>query len=339
MVARFDDVNELYIQDVASQIAAVREDKIVDYMLALALIIPRISQINAQIESAIEAMAAESKKIYSEAIEETYSDQRFGARIDELPEAALDDIVDYRKSVERATARTMRRFVVANNVSQSYQQAVNEAVVARESGLGDYQGLMRATVRSLGRTGITVRGEDGKNYGIENAITNCILDGVRDVQQHANDVIGTELKFDAVEISVHDDPAPDHEPIQGHIFMRSEFNKLQAHEGFVDVDGIRYSAQVRAIGELNCRHLAFPFSTKDGVRRYSPKDLRIMMARNKRGCYINGKHYTLYDARQYRNRLAAEKKRNENVMLAAQAANDSVLENQAKERVKTLPFD
>ena len=321
--------------DVASQIAAIREDQIMDYMLALALIVPRINQLTAQIDNATIAAAADIKKIYADAVEETYNDQRFASRAKELPESARVDIQEYKTAVERATARTMRQLTQTNNVSQSYQQAVNKAVVARRSGLGDYQGLMRPTVRDLGRTGITVA-DGGKHFSISSAIDKCIQDGVYDIQQHANQVMGDALKFDAVEISVHDDPAPDHEPIQGNIFMRGEFNKLQGHEAFVDIDGTRYPAQVRAIGELNCRHLAFPFSTKDGVRRYSPNDLRIMRKRNKQGCMIDGKHYTLYEARQYANRLRAERGRQESVLLAAQKAGDKVLEQKTKERINAI---
>lgn len=336
MVSRFDSVNAFYIQDLAAQIAAVREDQIVDYMLALALLIPRIAEVNAQIEKAVEKSAVDIRDIYTAAVDETYNDQRFKGQIKDLPEATLVDISKHRMAVERATAATMRRLVAANNVSQTYQQAVNKAVISRNSGLDNQDGLMRSTVRTIGRTGIVVTGEDGKNRSIESTITNAILDGVRDVQQYANDAIGADLKFDAVEISVHDDPAPDHEPIQGNIFMRAEFNKLQGHEAFVDVDGTRYPAQVRAIGELNCRHLAFPFSTKDGVRRYSPNDLRIMRKRNKQGRMIDGKHYTLYEARQYANRLRAERGRQESVLLAAQKAGDKVLEQKTKERINAI---
>ena len=61
-----------------------------------------------------------------------------------------------------------------------------------------------------------------------------------------------------------------------------------------------------------------------------------MRQRNRRGCWIDGKHYTLYEAQQRQKRLDREKKRQESIKIAAQAADDTVLEKDATDKIKTI---
>ena len=81
----------------------------------------------------------------------------------------------------------------------------------------------------------------------------------------------------------------------------------------------------RPIGALNCRHIVYGFSTKRSKRRYTPEQLDAMIERNARGCDINGKHYTLYDAKQYLGRLEAAERKQLDIARTAEAAGDKVL--------------
>ena len=335
VVARFDEANRFYIRDLARQIAAIRDDELADIIALFAALSVNMAAVNAQIDRAVDQSAKDIGRIYDQTINDVYADQRFSRALRDTPlsDEAKRSIEQRKAAVERETGRVMRRLTRANNVSDTYRQAANKGVISLRSGLGNYDGLMRPTLRKIGRVGLQVMGDDLKNHSLESYIENCIEDGIQEITQYANDVIAEEVKLDAVEISVHEDPAPDHEPFQGHIFMRGEFNKLQNHEDFTDIDGERFPAQIRAIGELNCRHLAFGFSSKYGVRRYSKRQLRDMEARNRRGCIINGKHYTLYEARQLTNRLISEKGRLENILIAAISAHDSALENETMDKI------
>ncbi len=338
VVARFDEANRFYIRDLARQIAAIRDDELADIIALFAALSVNMAAVNAQIDRAVDQSAKDIGRIYDQTIKDVYADQRYSRALRDTPlsDEAKRSIEQRKAAVVRETGRVMRRLTRANNVSDTYRQAANKGVISLRSGLGNYDGLMRPTLRKIGRVGLQVMGDDLKNHSLESYVENCIEDGIQEITQYANDVISEEVKLDAVEISVHEDPAPDHEPFQGHIFMRGEFNKLQNHEDFTDIDGERFPAQIRAIGELNCRHLAFGFSSKYGVRRYSKRQIRDMEARNRRGCIINGKHYTLYEARQLANRLAAERERQENVQLAAQVAGDTVLGREATEKIKIV---
>lgn len=107
---------------------------------------------------------------------------------------------------------------------------------------------------------------------------------------------GDSLGYDAVEISAHKISSPDHEPVQGRVFLRTEFEKMQRGEDFTDIDGRRYKGFSRPIADETCSHLAFPFSTKHSNRKHTEKELAEWAAENAKGCVIQGKHYTLYEA-------------------------------------------
>ena len=318
----------------ASQVAKIRDNEVVDFVLVLAALNANIAAVNSRVYDAVEKSATDIRLVCKAAVDDVCSDERFQGS--PLPERTRQRITEYREAVERDTGRQLRRLVRANNVSQSYQQTANMAVVARSSGLGDYQGQMRATVRGFARSGIRVTGEDNRSRSIVKAVKSCILNAIYEIRQYTYEIIGAELGFDAVEISVHENPAPDHEAIQGRVFLRSEYEKLQGHMPCTDTDGTRHKAQDRAIGELNCRHIAMPFSTMGGKRRFKRSELRKMIRRNQRGCTINGKHYTLYEAKQLISRLRDEKKLQENVLLAAEIVEDPILASESRVKIRTV---
>ena len=129
--------------------------------------------------------------------------------------------------------------------------------------------------------------------------------------------MGDALGFDAVEISAHAHSAPDHEPVQGRVFLRSEFEKMQAGSDFYDVDGNHYDGFRRPIGEWNCMHIAMAFSTQHSKRRYSDEQLKQWETENAAGCDINGKHYTIYKARQLMRQLETQVRQEKDAANAA----------------------
>ena len=64
---------------------------------------------------------------------------------------------------------------------------------------------------------------------------------------------------DGKEITVHANPAQDHQFVQGHQFTNEEYEKLQGEDdvSFKDVQGRRYEHFDRHIGTLNCRHFTY----------------------------------------------------------------------------------
>ncbi len=143
------------------------------------------------------------------------------------------------------------------------------------------------------------------------------------------------LGYDAYEITAHGLCAPDHEPVQGRIFLKSEFEKMQKGEDFTDIDGNHYTRISRPIGGHGCMHMAHPcFSSS--TRVYTDEMLRDLKKKNDKGCKIDGKHYTLYEANLLMRKVETNIKHEKEIALAAQNAEDNALRRECEHKIHTL---
>lgn len=116
--------------------------------------------------------------------------------------------------------------------------------------------------------------------------------------QEASLRMGDELGYDAVEITAFNLCCPEHEPLQGKVFLLAEFEKMQTGRAFEDVDGKHYAAITQPIGSRGCMHFAMSFSTKYSFRKYTDKQLQQFAEMNHRTCNIGGKIFTRWEAHE-----------------------------------------
>ena len=176
----------------------------------------------------------------------------------------------------------------------------------------------------------------GYRRRLDTAIRQNIVDGMNQIAQNGSIMMGEQLGFDAYELSAHARSAPDHEPIQGRVFLKEEFEKLQSGLPFQDVDGNQFEGINRAIGEWNCMHIAMSFSTQYSERRYSDKTLKKYIEDNNKGCEIDGKHYTIYEASQIMRQIETQVRREKDVANAARIAEDMDLRRKCQKRINAL---
>ena len=340
LMERYDEVNSYYIDKVASQIAAIGElgAASINVIAVMASMYEDIADINARIAKAAQITAPQLNAIYNTALNDVYRDDRFVRAMQEtpLPQSSKRALERYAQAVSRQTADALNNLSNTTVVSQTYRQAVDKAVLAVSSGMGDYQSMIRKTVREIGYSGLQVEYESGYHRRLDSAVRQNIVDGAKQIQQHASDIIGEELGYDAKEISVHANSAPDHEPVQGHVFLNDQFELLQSNQASRDVDGRFFPAMERPIGEWNCMHFAFSFSTKYSRRKYTNQQLDDFARKNAEGCEIDGKHYTMYEARQLQRQIETEVRRQKDVQAAAQAAGDNQLASEARQKIRAL---
>mgnify|MGYP002522092734 CR=1 FL=1 len=194
--------------------------------------------------------------------------------------------------------------LIPTSVSETYYSVIDEAIQASQSGVLDYGTAMRRTLEQLTESGlrtVSYYPASGKVYTqqLDVAVKRNILDGIRQVNQAVQDEVGKQFGADGKEISVHEHSAPDHEPIQGHQFTNEEYEKLQTNEPFEDVNGRKFEAIERSIGEYNCRH--FTYSIIIGVNKpnFTQQELDKNIERNHKGYTdASGKHRTLYECTQ-----------------------------------------
>lgn len=278
-----------------------------------------------------------------------YYDYRHKPFIPFEANVALQNVV---KAIEKVTAGTYRNlsdsrmlgFLIRNrkrpktlkfqNINITYKDIIDEAVQAVQSGTLDYNSAMRRTMKQLNESGVRkLYWESGYTQRLDTAVRRNILDGVRAVNQAVQDEVGKQFGADGKEITVHLNPAPDHEPIQGHQFTNEEYDKLQNTEAFMDYNGKKFDPIERHIGQLNCRH--FTYSIILGVMKpnYTQEELNDIIKKNHAGYTLpNGKHLTMYECTQKQRQLETKVREcKDGQMMAKEAGDlDLVKEYQAK---------
>lgn len=168
------------------------------------------------------------------------------------------------------------------------------------------------------------------------AIRFNVLDSMKKLINKMQDVMGAQFGANAVELSAHIYPAPDHAPAQGHQFSLEEVEKMQSGEDFKDLNGNSYVGFERNIGQWNCRHY-FMKIKKGAEPQYTQKQLDKILEDNERG-YTDetGRHYTLYECTQIQRRYEREIRGAKEKYLYGKFLNDKNMMAAARNRVGVL---
>ena len=340
MMKRFEEVNTFFIEKVAEQIMAIGElnPTSVNRIAIMTEMGTNINDITQRLAIATNTSLRDVFKIYQAALDDVYTDQRFTQALKQQsisPEAKAR-ITQYTQSVSIHTAKTLTNLSNTTAVSESYRTAIDTAVMAVSSGMTDYQSATRDAIKQIGYNGMQVVYESGYHRRLDTAIRQNVIDGANQIAQNCSIMMGDELGYDAYELSAHARSAPDHEPIQGRVFSKADFNNIQNGLPFRDIDGTLYRAIRRPIGEWNCMHIAMSFSTQYSKRRYTDAQLKQWAADNAKGCDIEGKHYSIYEAGQLMREIETEIRRQKDVAVAAQYAGDDTLRQSYQKKINAL---
>ena len=340
VMSNFEDINAYFISKIAEQIKKIGELKPTDVNRIILMTEwgADINDINRRLADATQTSIQQIMVVYQKVLDDTYSDPRFAKALQhtQLTPRDVARLNQYAQAQSRQTAEQIVNLSNTTAVQQQYRDAVDKAVLAVSSGLTDYQSATRDVIHNLGYNGMQVQYESGYHRRLDTAIRQNIVDGTNQLAQQASDMMGEALGYDAYEISAHAMSAPDHEPVQGRVFLKSEFEKLQSGLAFTDIDGRQYEPIKRPIGEWNCKHFAMSFSTQYSKRKWTNEQLDDFAKQNEEGCDIDGKHYTKYGASQLMRELETEIRREKDAAVAAQKAGDDTLRKQCQERINAL---
>lgn len=258
---RLDEVNAFYIRKIAAQIKQIGElgPTNVNRIVTMIDLGVDVGEINTKLQEATGLNIQALNMIYQRALEDVYTDPRFARVLRADKQTALQArarLTQYTRTVAQQSAQTMLNLSNTTAVSTPYKEAIDKAVLAVSSGLTDYQSATRQVIRELGYNGLQVHYASGYHRRLDTAVRQNIIDATNQIAQQGSILMGEVLGYDAYEISAHMNSAPDHEPVQGRVFLKAEFEKMQAGEDFVDTEGHHYSGFSRPIGEWNCRHIA-----------------------------------------------------------------------------------
>ena len=340
LMKRFEEINNLFIMKVAEQILKIGELNATSMhrIAIMAEMNNNILEINRKLAQTVQASIPELYQIYQHALDDLYFDPRFERALKNTPlsDAAKGRLEQFVRSVSRQTAGTMQNISNTTIASEKYRHAIDTATLSVSSGMTDYQAATRGVVRDLGYNGLQIQYPSGYHKRLDSAVRQNVIDGARQIAIQGSEIMGEDLGYDAVELSAHLRSAPDHEPIQGRVFLKEEFEKMQSQQPFEDIDGKRYAAIRRPIGQWNCMHIPMSFSTKYSSRKYTNEQLDAMAEANAAGCEIGGRHYTIYQCTQMMRELETKVRREMEVANMARAVNDTVLRKECQRRINAM---
>ena len=328
ITGRIDEVNRKLIKKIAAQLLTIEELNATSIQEIIVMVDMNadIQEITRELAQATALNVRDIYQIYQAALNDSYTDPRFAEALKSQP---LTPSQNFRltwlaRNVAAQTAQSMINLSNTTAIKQTYKDALDKAILSTAMGATSYSQAAREIIRDLGYNGLKVQYESGYRRRLDSAVRQNIIDGVNQINQNASLAMGEMLGYDAVEISAHANSAPDHEPVQGRVFLLKEFEKMQNGEDFRDVDGNFYQGFRRPIGEWNCMHIAMSFSTQHSIRRYSDEQLKKWKQDNAKGCEIGGKHYTMYQARQLMRQLETKVRREKDAANAARLNNNDM---------------
>ena len=338
---RLDSVNRLYIRKIASQIARIGElsQSNINRLTIMAEMMQDVNEITLALQQATGLNTVDIQNVYTKAIAAVYTDPRFTAAFKAgatIPPITRERVRTMVQNISTQTAQMMQNLSNTTVIAEPYRDAIDRAILATASGLGSYSEATRAVVREIGYGGMQVQYPSGYHRRLDTAVRQNVIDGTKQISQNGAIAVGEALGYDAYELSAHAHSAPDHEPVQGHVLLKSEFDMMQAGLPFMDVDDNKFAGFDRPIGEWNCKHFAFPFSTQYSKRQYTPEQLQKFITDNQKGIDLDGKHYTLYGADQLMRQTETKVRRLKDEAVAAQIVGDDTLRWQCQLQINSL---
>jgi hypothetical protein len=338
--SRYREVEHQYIEKIGKMVRRIgmMNAASIDMLSVMMGMHEDVTEILTELTRATRLNEAEVARLLEQTEHSTFTDDRFRRALNHQPLNPYQKAVirQYTQAVAAQTAQLMDNLSNTTAVSAPYQRAVDAAVLAVSTGLTDYNSAIRNTIRDIGFNGLQVQYESGYHRRLDTAVRQNILDATKQVAQKTAEMVGESLGYNAVEISAHLHSAPDHAPVQGRVFLRTEYDKMQSGQSFTGVDGTQYAGFKRPLMEWNCMHIVMPFDTRYSVRAYSDEQLAKWEADNQKGCEIGGKHMTTYQASQLMRKLETDVRRWKETAYMAKVAGDTALQTQAQMKITDL---
>lgn len=261
-----------------------------------------------------------------------------------LASITKNEMYDYtRKNVLGYTIKDNNNKVIFKGMKEVYNDLLEEALLNVGEGKETFDSAIRRTLKSLGQSGIrTVDYESGRHVRLDSTVRMHLKSRLTELHNENQMLFGKEFKSDGIEISVHENPAIDHEEVQGRQFSNEEYEKLQAGEDAKDYKGNTYNLDhdrkngYRPIGELNCYHYIFAIILGISTQEYSDDELQEIINRNEKGFNFDGKHYTMYEGTQLQRQLERRIREKKDTQILARASGDDELVGEAQRDITYL---
>lgn len=251
-----------------------------------------------------------------------------------------------RENVLGYTIKDLKGNVQFLGLRETYNRVLDEALVNVGTGKETFDSAMTRIMKDIGGSGLkTIEYQSGRSMRLDSAVRMHLKGRLRELHNENQQLIGREFGADGIEISVHSNPAEDHEEVQGRQFStvrpneyeQSEWEKLQSGKVAKDYKGNTYTLDhdgkngYRPIGEMNCYHSTFSIILGVSKPEYDDDELKEIRERNEQGFEFEGKHYTNYQGTQLqRNIERAIREQKDTQILAKASGNDALVDTSQK---------
>lgn len=232
--------------------------------------------------------------------------------------------------------------IVFSDIAKTYQDTIDKAIISLTQGKEAYQQVMRKSMKELAGHGINALDyASGRIRRLDTAVRMNILDGMRDMSNTLQKQFGEEYGADGIEISVHNNPAPDHADVQGHQFTNEEFEKFQNGLTAKDYEGriyqpVKDKRNRRPISTYNCYHYIFCIVLGISKPEYTQKELDEINNENQKGFTYEGKKYTMYEGTQLQRQIETEIRKQKDLQIAGKAIDDREMILDAQMKIEIL---
>lgn len=286
--------------------------------------------------------------------EKNYALQR---QVKALANITVQEYLNYAQT--RAIGFTVKDLdgnITFKGLQNVYNDAIDKAVLAVAQGKSTFDEQLFGTLKQIGTSGLkTLDFESGRSIRLDSAIRMNMKGALRNLHNETQKLIGQEYGSDGVEISVHLNPAPDHEEVQGRQFStnqydengnlikKGEFEKFQDDEKAVSYDGIVFEPEFdghdrRSISEHNCYHYTFAIVLGVSKPSYTEEELEKIIQSNEAGFELDGKHYTNYEGTQLQRQLERAIRQQKDIQILAKASGNQQLLDKANEKINQLSY-
>ena len=159
-------------------------------------------------------------------------------------------------------------------------KSFGDAVKTVTEGKADFYTAMRQTVQNLGGGGCRVNYGGGVTRRLDTVVRQNVAYGMKQAHKEYNEIVGSEIGADGIEIDYHANSRPSHRYMQGKQYAKGAEGKT--------VNGVFYpSAEKEGVynrlyEDYNCRHYETDIILGVSEPRYSAEELRRFEENDKR---------------------------------------------------------
>ncbi len=248
-----------------------------------------------------------------------------------------------RNNVLGYTIRDVNGRIQFYGLRETYNRVLDEALLNVGQGKETFDSAMVRILKDIGGSGLkTIEYESGRSMRLDSAVRMHLKGRLRELHNENQKIFGAEFDSDGYEISVHSNPAEDHEQVQGRQFSIAEYDRLNSGLEAVDYKGNTYTLDhdgkngYRPISEMNCYHYIFSIILGVSEPEYDDKQLQKIIDDNNKGFEFEGKHYSNYEGTQLQRQLERSIREQKDIQILGKSSNNIELISDSQMKITYL---